>query len=176
MKADRNSALISPVRKSDLLIFPNYEDYGYGIFLLDEKSRAYVLENIQNEKDAILRSMMWGTLWDSVREAELAPETYVRLAIKNISVEQDESTIQTLLGRVSTAMNYYLSDAQREELAPKIEAVLTQKMQNAPTLGQRITFYRAFLNIASSEKARNVLKDILNGKFVIKDFQLKTKD
>jgi aminopeptidase N len=150
-----------------LYIFPNYQDYGYGIFLLDERSRAYVLENIQNEKDDFLRTMMWGSLWDSVREAELAPADYVALVIKNINVESDESTIQTLLNRVSTAMNYYLTDTQREELAPKIEAVLIDKMQNAPTLGQRITFYRAFLNIASSEKAQTVLKDILSSKFGI---------
>ena len=77
-------------------VFPNYQDYGYGIFLLDEKSRAYVLENIQNEKDDFLRSMMWGSLWDSVRFYELAPEDYVKLVIKNINVETDESTIQTL--------------------------------------------------------------------------------
>jgi aminopeptidase N len=159
-----------------LYVFPNYQDYGYGIFLLDEKSRDYVLENIQNEKDDFLRTMMWGSLWDSVRETELAPKDYVELVIKNINVETDESTIQTLLNRVSTAMNYYLNDAQRNEFVPKIEAILIDKMQNAPTLGQRITFYRAFLNVASSEKARQVLKEILNGKFQIADFKLKTKD
>jgi aminopeptidase N len=120
--------------------------------------------------------MMWGSLWDSVREAELPPQNYVALVIKNISAETDESTIQTLLNRVSTAMNYYLSDAQRNEFAPKIEAILIDKMQNAPTLGQRITFYRAFLNLASTENARNIVKEILSGKFQIKDFTLKTKD
>jgi aminopeptidase N len=148
-------------------VFPNYQDYGYGIFLLDKKSRDYVFENIQNEKDDFLRTMMWGSLWDSVREAESSPKDYVELIIKNINVESDESTIQTLLNRVSTAMNYYLTDTQREELAPKIEAVLIDKMQNAPTLGQRITFYRAFLNVAASERARLILKDILSGKFKI---------
>ena len=147
------------------LIFPNYQDYGYGIFLLDEKSRAYVLANIQTEKDDFLRTMMWGALWDSVREGELNPKDYVELVIKNINVESDESTIQTLLGRVSTAMNYYLPDKQRDELAPKIEAVLIDKMQNAPTLGTRITYYRAFLNIASSDKARMILKEIYSGDF-----------
>ncbi len=45
--------------KLPILIFPNYQDYGYGIFLLDDKSREYVLKNIQNEKDPFLRSMMW---------------------------------------------------------------------------------------------------------------------
>ncbi|MCA1622188.1 MAG: M1 family aminopeptidase [Acidobacteria bacterium] len=157
-------------------VFPNYQDYGYGIFLLDAKSRDYVLKNIQNERDDFLRSMMWGTLWDSVREAELAPRDYVELAIKNISTEKDELTIQTILGRVSTAMNYYLSDAQSKELAPQLETLLIEKMQNAPTLGQRITFYRAFLNVASTDKAQATLKDVLSGKLQIKDLKLKTKD
>ncbi|MDQ3797915.1 MAG: M1 family metallopeptidase, partial [Acidobacteriota bacterium] len=143
------------------LIFPNYQDYGYGIFLLDEKSRAYVLENIQNEKDAFLRSMMWGTLWDSVREAEMNPEDYVRLAIKNISVEQDELTIQTILSRVSTAMNYYLSDAQRQELTPRVESLLLGGMLRAKTTGQKVTFFRAYLNLASTEDAQRMLKKIL---------------
>ena len=150
-----------PLSQNPALVFPNYEDYGYGIFLLDERSRAYVLENIRNEKDDFLRSMMWGTLWDSVREGELNPRDYVELAVKNIAVETDELTIQTILSRVSTAMNYYLSDAQRAESATKLEDLLVEKFTAAKTKGQRLTFYRAFLNIASSKKAQTVLKDIL---------------
>ena len=79
------------LKTAPLFIFPNYQDYGYGIFLLDEKSRAYVLENIQNEKDDFLRAMMWGSLWDSVRETELAPRDYVELVIKNIALSSDFS-------------------------------------------------------------------------------------
>ena len=159
-----------------LFIFPNYQDYGYGIFLLDEKSRAYVLENIQNEKDDFLRSMMWGSLWDSVRFYELAPEDYVELVIKNIDVETDESTIQFLLGRVSTAMNYYLSDAQRDELAPQIEKLLIEKIETAPSVGQKITYFRALQNIGSSEQTKRIFKDLLTGKSKLKDVELKTKD
>jgi aminopeptidase N len=164
------------VLREDEAFIPNYLDYGYGLFLLDKQSRAYVLKNIQNEKDDFLRTMMWGSLWDSVREAELSPKDYVELVIKNISVETDESTIQTLLNRTATAMNYYLSKEQADVLSLKLETVLIEKMQNAPTLGQRITFYRAFLNIASSENARQNLKEILNLKSQISNFKLKTKD
>ena len=149
-------------RDSDILaVIPNYQDFGYGIFLLDEKSRAYVLANIQNEKDDFLRAMMWGSLWDSVREAELAPAEYVELVIKNINVETDEGTIQTLLGRVGTALNYYLPDKKREELAQRLETVLGEKMLSSNTLGQRLTFYRAYLNIASTERAAELLKVVL---------------
>ena len=37
--------------------------------------------------------MMWGSLWDSVREAELDPREYVELAIKNLPTEKDETII-----------------------------------------------------------------------------------
>ncbi|MEO7659173.1 MAG: M1 family metallopeptidase, partial [Pyrinomonadaceae bacterium] len=174
-----------------LFAFPNYRDHGYGIFLLDNKSRDYVLKNIQNEKDDFLRTMMWGSLWDSVREAELDPKEYVELVVKNIKFETDESTIQTLLGRVSTAMRYYIGEkggnpsgsegalrgkvanlgtlptgrvsASLSTLPARIEAVLIDKMQNASTPGQQITYYRAFLNMGSTPNARRIMKKILAG-------------
>lgn len=166
-----------------IFLMPNYRDYGYGIFLLDDKSRDYVLKNIQNEKDPFLRSMMWGALWDSVREAELDPREYVELVIKVLSPgfsrptakerppkggtqnasqsETDETTIQSLLGRVSTALNYYLSDAKRAELTPKFEAMLLDRLQHSTTTGQKVTFYRAFVSSASSVRARSEIKGIL---------------
>jgi aminopeptidase N len=164
------------------VVFPNCRDYGYGIFLLDRESRNYVLKNIQNEKDDFLRTMMWGSLWDSVREAELDPKDYVELVIKNIKTEPDESTVQTLLGRVSTAMRYYLADrdasaagqkraqnstnrppvyAGGADLNTRFEAVLLDRLQHAPAAGQRITYYRAFVQNASTPKGREVLKQML---------------
>jgi len=180
-----------------LYVFPNYRDYGYGIFLLDSKSRDYVLKNIGAEKDDFLRSMMWGALWDSVREAELNPKDYVELAIKNIAVEEDESTINAILSRVGTAMNYYLpspaglqiSDSKSQanpksqiqnprsnDLAARLETVLAERIGNAKTPGQRITFYRAYLSLASSAQAQKNLRDILAGKSKLAVFQLRTKD
>jgi aminopeptidase N len=164
------------LEKEPALIFSNYEDYGYGIFLLDERSRNYILASIQNEKDDFLRSMMWGALWDSVREAELNPKDYVELAVKNISGEKDELTIQTILSRVSTAINYYVPEKQSAELAPRLEKVLLERINAAETLGQRIVFYRAFLNLAASAESRQKLKEILSGKFEIQGLKLKTKD
>jgi aminopeptidase N len=162
--------------RKTLFLFPNYGDYGYGIFLLDAKSRDYVLKNIQNEKDAFLRSMMWGSLWDSVREAELNPKDYIALAVKNIAVETDELTIQTILSRAGTAINYYLSEAQAAQLAPQFEAVLLDRMTKSAKMGQRITFYRAYLNFASTPAARKVLKDVLAGRSKMAVFNLRTKD
>ncbi len=53
--------------------------------------------------------------------------------------------------------------SDKAELSAKLEEILINKMQTAETLGQRITFYRALLNVASSAKASGVLKEMLKG-------------
>jgi aminopeptidase N len=157
-------------------VFANYEDYGYGLFLLDEQSRAYVLEHLSSVRDDFLRALLWGTLWDSVREAELAPSAYIELAIKLIPQERDEVTAQGVLSRVQAAFNRYLSDAQREAVAPRLEKMLAARMMNAETPGLRITNFRAFQNIAWTSEARETLKKILRDELKIPGMQLRSRD
>src|SRR6185369_12168285 len=47
------------------------------------------------------------------------------------------------------------------DLGRRLETILIDRMRTAPTLGQRITYYRAFLNIVSTENGRSVLKEML---------------
>jgi aminopeptidase N len=163
-------------RRRPSYVFANYEDYGYGLFLLDEQSRAYVLEHLGAVRDDFLRALLWGTLWDSVREAELAPADYIELAIKLIPQERDEVTAQGILSRVSSAFNRYLSDAQRQALAPRLEQMLAARMMNAETPGLRITNFRAFQAIALTNEARETLKQILRDEVKIPGMQLRSRD
>src|SRR5205823_12163085 len=50
-------------------VFANSNDYAYGRFLLDRRSRYYVLKELGSFKDVFERTLVWGSLWDSVREA-----------------------------------------------------------------------------------------------------------
>ena len=125
-------------------------------FCLMRKAKNTFSKISKTKKMHFLRSMMWGSLWDSVRFYELDPKDYVELVIKNINVEKDEVTIASLLSRVSIAMTYYLSDEQAKELAPKLEKLLLDKMKTAKTVGQKITFYRAFLNIRFERTGKTI--------------------
>ncbi len=158
-------------------VFANYEDYGYGLFLLDEKSMASTLGGLGLVRDDFLRALLWGSLWDSVREAELAPEAYIDLAVKRVAEEKDEVTVQSILARVRTAFNFYLSDAQRRgELGVSLEQELMDRMMNAETAGLRITYFRAFQSIARTEGALKSLKKILSGETQIPGMTLRSRD
>ncbi|MFN2453168.1 MAG: M1 family metallopeptidase [Pyrinomonadaceae bacterium] len=157
-------------------VFANYEDYGYGRFLLDEESKHTILARLDAVRDDFLRALLWGSLWDSVREAELAPSSYIELAIKHVAAEQDEVTVQSILSRAATAFNRYLSDAQMRGIAPRLERIIAERMMNAATPGLRITYFRAFQSIATTDAARSELKRILSGEAKIPGMTLRPRD
>ncbi|HYY59137.1 MAG TPA: M1 family aminopeptidase, partial [Pyrinomonadaceae bacterium] len=162
-------------RKPDY-VFANYEDYGYGLFLLDDESMATVLKGLGAVRDDFLRALLWGSLWDSVREAQLSPSAYIDLAVKRVAEERDEVTVQSILARVRTAFNFYLSDAQRRETAAALEQALMDRMMNAETAGLRITYFRAFQSVAMTDEARSRLKKILGGEAQIPGMTLRSRD
>ena len=61
-------------------IFPNAGDYGYFLSLLDTASVTALEQGALREvHDGLLRSMLWGALWDQVRDARLDPARFARL-------------------------------------------------------------------------------------------------
>jgi len=163
-------------RRRPSYVFANYEDYGYGQFLLDAESRAYVLSALGGVRDDFLRALLWGTLWDSVREAQLAPSDYIELAIKLLPDERDEVTAQGVLNRVQTAFNRYLSNEQRQAVAARLERTLAGLMMNGDTAGLRITSFRAFQGVALTSEARAMLKKLLRGEVKIPGMELRSRD
>jgi aminopeptidase N len=163
-------------KRAPRYVFANYEDYGYGRFLLDEQSERSVINSLGSVDDPFLRALLWGALWDSVREAELAPLDYIELAVKLLPQERDEVTAQSVLSRASTAFNRYLSDKEISAVAPRLERLLSERMLGAETAGLRITYFRAFQSVATTTEAREQLKKILRGEVQVPGMTLRSRD
>src|SRR6266849_6194932 len=141
--------------------FANFGDYGYGRFLLDPASREAVLARPEIVQGDLLRALVFGSLWESVRDAELAPLAYLDLVVRVAPVERDPVTLAGLLQRAQVAFLHYASDPQRDTAAESFEQLLSEGMLHADTPGRRITFLRTFTASAWSESARSRLKSLL---------------
>ena len=157
-------------------IFANYEDEAYGRFLLDPVSRKAVMAELGSMNDVFKRTLLWGSLWDSVREAEMAPREYIDLALKNLPTEKDESLAQSIIGRTITALHRYVSPEVRAALVSKMEALAADQMLQSPSQDMRITWFRALRGAAETEKARGQLKDMLSGKLTVPGVELRPLD
>jgi len=157
-------------------IFGNNDDYAYGRFLLDPVSRKAVMERLGSINDVFERTLLWGSLWDSVREAEMDPREYIDLALRDLPTEKDESLAQSIIGRTISALHRYVSPAVRTQLVPKMEALAADQMLHARSQDMRITWFRALRGVAETAPARSQLKDMLSGKLTVPGVELRPLD
>jgi aminopeptidase N len=140
------------------LVYPNASDYGYGRFLLDAQGVEAVLA--ADYQPALFQAQLVEAVWESVREAELAPSRFLAYTIAQIPKTRDDIALGGLLARMDAAFRRYLDDAQRDAIAPALERAL--RADNAPAGSSRsLLLTRAFIGIAWSPAALQELKWML---------------
>lgn len=157
-------------------IFANDQDDAYGRFLLDARSRQYVLAHLGGVQHVFTRALLWGSLWDSVREAQLAPRQYLDLALKLLPQETDLSLLQTILGSSTTALHRYVSDKARLQFVPQFETLAAGRMMSAKDADSRILWFRGFRSIAETPAGLSKIKGLLNGQLSVPGVQLRALD
>lgn len=157
-------------------VFANDEDYAYGLFLLDRRSREYTMAHLSSISDLFERTMLWGAFWDAVRATELAPRQYLALAHDRMPQETDEALVLSLAGHLSIALHDYLGAEARRELEPGFERIATDGMLEASTQGLRIMWFRALRGIADTPFGLGELRVLLDGSVSIPDVQLRALD
>jgi aminopeptidase N len=159
-----------------LFAYANHGDYGYGLFSLDPESRRYLLTHLGEVQDDLLRALLWDALWEEVRETTIAPSEWLALALRELPGEHDDVTVSGVLARVQTTFRWYLSEAQRETIAPRLETVLRTGMLGAATRSLRIHYFRAFAAVAASATGRTALKQLLSEELAVPDVRLSPAD
>jgi aminopeptidase N len=157
-------------------VFANDQDYAYGRFLLDPTSERYVLAHLGGVHDVFTRALLWGSLWDSVREADLAPRQYLELSLKLLPEETDPSLVQTILGSSSTALHRYISEKMLIEFAPQFETLAASQMIHANDHDLRILWFRGLCFVAETPSGLAKLKALLGGQLSVPGVELRALD
>ncbi len=157
-------------------VFANDQDHAYGRFLLDRRSRAAVLQRMGTLRDLFLRTLLWGSLWEAVRVADMAPAAYLRTSTKLLSGESDESLTQSILGNATTALHHYMDATSRRQFVPGLEQTAARLMVSSRDEGVRITWFRGLRRVAETPFGRGRLKDMLAGKISVPGVALRPLD
>jgi len=157
-------------------VFANEQDYAYGRFLLDPASQTVAEKNIGTMGDLFERTTLWGSLWESLREAQLAPRDYLALTRNLLPGELDESLAQSLTSHTVTAMHRYVNPQTRAELVSNFETMAHDRMLQAQEQGLRIVWFRTFRALAETQSGRDGLKRLLAGQAQIHGVQLRPLD
>ncbi|HEV2351287.1 MAG TPA: M1 family aminopeptidase [Terriglobia bacterium] len=157
-------------------VFANDQDEAYGRFLLDAASEKIVMEQLGSVEDLFRRTLLWGSLWDGVRQAQLAPRAYLGLAVKLAPTEKDESLLQSILGHTTTALHRYVSRKTRAQFVPGLETLASERMVNSGDRSRRITWFRALRGLAETPGGLAQLKALLDGQLSVPGVELRSLD
>jgi aminopeptidase N len=145
-------------------LFANEGDYGYGLFMLDPRSTRHMQTHVGEVRDPLLRAMVWGSLWDLVREVRLAPTEYVELALRELPRERDEQIAAQILARGSAALSRYASAADASRLLPRWERLLLARAEDTRlSYGLRKSSLDALIGVARTPEALSTLRGYLAG-------------
>jgi aminopeptidase N len=157
-------------------VFANAGDEGYGLFLLDDVSRAYVMGHIATMPSLFERTLLWGSLWASVQNAKMAPVEFVDLVLKSLPAERDEALTASLLGHVDTVLHKYVTVDVRQKKTAEFAKMAVDRMVHDPDQNLRIVWFRAVAGFAESPKGREAVKGLLAGTVSVPGVQLRQQD
>jgi aminopeptidase N len=125
-------------------VLPNGGGVGYGLFVLDDASRTFLLEHIEDIPDALTRGSAWVTLWDNLLAARIRPGTFIDSALRSLPREADEQNAQRVLSYVVRAFWKFLPDAERAARSGAVETALRQGIGRAPIQSQKAAWFNAY--------------------------------
>lgn len=144
-------------------IFANAGDQAYALALLDARSVAWLEHSLGTVRDGFQRAMLWGALWDLVREAELAPGRFIDIALRELPREQDEQIASGILARLTRAVGGYLPGATRLARLPDVEQVLLAGAADSlRAYGIRRAHLDAFVRVAGTPAGITMLDSLLD--------------
>jgi aminopeptidase N len=133
-------------------VLPNGAGIGYGMFALDDASRTYLLDHVEEISDALTRGSAWVTLWDNLLVGRVQPGAFIDTALRALPREPDEQNAQRVLSYVVRVFWKFLPDVNRTSRSTVLEAALRQGLERAPTQSQKAAWFNAFRDIVLSRE------------------------
>jgi aminopeptidase N len=162
---DADSVVVRlPKRASNpTFVFANADDYAYALVLPDQRTVAWLEQHISTVQDSFLRAMLWGALWDLVRDARFDPARYTALALRELPNEPDEQIVSGVLGRVGRAMLAYLPPDRHDSALVSVEQALRAGVANtAKPYGIRKPYLDTYIRVAGTQAALAELDALLD--------------
>ena len=146
------------------LVLLNDDDLAYAKIRLDDASLEVAIANLARIDDPLARALVWGSAWDSTRDAEVAGRDYVDLVLGNIASETESTTMRLSLTQLTQVARTYVSPETRDATILRVGDALWQLAQSAEAESDaQFQFVKFFANIASTTEHAAILSALLDG-------------
>ena len=159
-------------KTADLLLI-NDRDLSYAKLRFDDRSIATLKSHLGSLNDDLARALCWAAVWDMHRDAEISTSDFMQVAFSGLKGETDDAIVSIVLSQLTTSVEAFATDANRNGYREKFADVLWQLASEAkPASDLQLIYARAFAANAFTPDRISNLREVLNGS--IKGLKLDT--
>lgn len=156
------SALVGLPRPA--LVLPNDDDLTFASIRLDAHSLLTVVGHLRGLADPLARAIIWGSVWDAVRQGELPARDYIQLALRHLDAETQSGTRREVLTALATAVHSYTAEASLAETRERVGDALWDFTRRAAVGSDaQLQFMLAFTDLAATAAHADALAMLLDG-------------
>ena len=143
----------------------NDEDLTYAKVRLDAESLSTVEASLDRVSDPLARGVIWSSLWNSVRDAQLSVFRYLDMVERFAPAETDLAILSSILTDAQHAVLHYVPKSLRPNVsAGWLETTWKAVFEAEPESGRQLAWARALSAAAAVNDARaDELRSILDG-------------
>ena len=141
-------------------VLPTGGGLAYGDVILDESTRAYLVEHLPDLGDPVTRGAAWVTLWEEMLGRRVAPTDVMDLALRALRREDTEQLAQLALGYVDSIYWRYLAPSAREALASRVENDLRAGIRRSSSSSLKSAYFSTFRSVVTTANGMAFLERV----------------
>lgn len=146
------------------LILVNDEDLAYAKVRMDEKSRSIAIEHLGDIDSPVARGVIWGSFWDTTRDAEMPASDFVELVLNNIGQETVSTAVRIQLANLELSLRSYTNRERAEAIRKDTADRLWEIVKSAEAgSDNQLQFVLSFTRMAHTEEQLNHVEALLEG-------------
>ncbi|HZX28761.1 MAG TPA: aminopeptidase N [Telluria sp.] len=154
------------------LVYANYQNWGFAKVQLDQRSFETARDHMAAVSDPLLRTMLWHSLWDMVRDAKLPLNDFITVALNNAPLEKDYTLLGDVLGKLTGSAHYLDAMGIDNAWTQKTRKAMEDMAWNGALAGKgddnfQRRWFGVYLQLAASQPALERLASILDGKTTV---------
>ncbi len=158
------------------LIIPNSGGYGYGYFKLDEASKTYLLENINQLEAPMWRGVSWINLWENLLNRQLDPQVLLPALLEGVSIEPDPLIRQRMLGYLHELYWKFLPEADRKMATDQVETALWNAFEQTEDRRLKTAIFNTYRSVVESPAGIQRLQAIWAKELEVEGLSLSEND
>lgn len=161
--------------KRPALILVNDDDLTYAKIRLDDVSLNTATKEIASIESSLSRALIWGAVWDMVRDGEVGTGKYLDLVLAGLAAETDIGLVQQVLMQCRSAIDVYADRKNRIPYNTKFAEGLQSLLAKSENGSDRqLALVRSFSAVATTDLQINRVAEILDGKEKIQGLNIDT--